>query len=65
MIFVNGNEAAEFIGKNVLEMLEKREFKLARIAVELNGEILPKAKYGETKLADGDLVEVVTFVAGG
>lgn len=65
MIFVNGNEAAEFIGKNVLEMLEKSEFKLARIAVELNGEILPKAKYGETKLADGDLVEVVTFVAGG
>lgn len=65
MIFVNGNEAAEFIGKNVLEMLEKCEFKLARIAVELNGEILPKAKYGETKLADGDLVEVVTFVAGG
>lgn len=65
MIFVNGREAAEFIGANVLEMLDKGGFKLARIAVELNGEILPKSKYGETKLADGDLVEIVNFVAGG
>lgn len=65
MLFVNGNEAAEFLGSSVLEMLERGGFRLGRVAVELNGEILPKAKYGTTTLSDGDLVEVVNFVAGG
>jgi len=36
-----------------------------RIAVERNEEIVPKAKYAETVLADGDVVEVVNFVGGG
>ena len=36
-----------------------------RIAVERNGEIVPKASYGETRLQDGDVVEVVNFVGGG
>ena len=36
-----------------------------RVAVERNGDIVPKAQYGETVLADGDSVEVVSFVGGG
>ena len=36
-----------------------------RIAVERNGEIVPKAAYGETILQDGDVIEVVNFVGGG
>ena len=40
-------------------------FNKVRIAVERNGEIVPKSKYGETVLADGDCVEVVNFVGGG
>ena len=38
---------------------------LQRIAVERNGEIVPKARYGETVLAEGDSVEVVSFMGGG
>ena len=36
-----------------------------RIAVELNGDILPKYSYSDTMLKDGDRLEVVTFVGGG
>ena len=36
-----------------------------RIAVERNGDIVPKAQYDETMLCDGDVVEVVSFVGGG
>ena len=35
------------------------------VAIERNGEILPRAQYGETRLEDGDRLEVVQFVQGG
>ena len=36
-----------------------------RVAVELNGEIVPRAGWSETELREGDKVEVVHFVGGG
>jgi thiazole synthase len=36
-----------------------------RVAVEVNGEVVPKAEHGTRALKAGDKVEVVTFVGGG
>lgn len=36
-----------------------------RVAVELNGEIVPRAVWTEAQLHEGDRVEVVHFVGGG
>jgi sulfur carrier protein len=36
-----------------------------RIAVERNGEIVPKSRYRETAVAAGDRLEVVAAVGGG
>lgn len=36
-----------------------------RIAVERNGEIVPKSRYGDTRVAAGDRLEVVAAVGGG
>jgi len=36
-----------------------------RIAVELNGEIVPKSRYSATHLRNGDKIEVVAAVGGG
>lgn len=36
-----------------------------KIAVERNLEIVPKSRYGETVLSDGDRIEIVQFVGGG
>jgi thiamine biosynthesis protein ThiS len=36
-----------------------------RVAAELNGEIVPRARWAETKLGDGDRLEIVHFVGGG
>ena len=36
-----------------------------RIAVELNGEIVPKGRQAETLLASGDQLEIVVAVGGG
>ena len=36
-----------------------------RIAVEKNGEIVPKSRYAATPLASGDRIEIVGAVGGG
>jgi sulfur carrier protein len=36
-----------------------------RIAVERNGEIVPKSRYAETRIVDGDKLEIVAAVGGG
>ncbi len=35
------------------------------VAVELNGDIVPRAQFGGRNLADGDRLEIVEFVQGG
>ena len=52
MVKINGVEG-DFAGISVGEYPDK------------NGEIVPKAKYDSTALADGDVLEVVSFVGGG
>lgn len=64
MVKING-EDFNVDGKTVSEYLAATNYDPKRIAVELNGEIVPKAQYGETVLQDGDSVEVVSFVGGG
>ena len=36
-----------------------------RIAVERNGEIVPKSRYGDTRVQAGDKLEIVAAVGGG
>ena len=64
MVKVNGKKL-DIAGKNTEKFLLSAGYDTRRIAVELNGEILPKEKYGVTYLADGDVIEVVSFVGGG
>jgi len=37
----------------------------AKVAVERNLEIVPRSKYGEVRVADGDRLEIVHFIGGG
>ncbi len=64
MVKING-ESLDVAGKTLEEYLKTAKYDSARIAVERNGEIVPKSQYGETTLAAGDCVEVVSFVGGG
>ncbi|MBQ3886247.1 MAG: sulfur carrier protein ThiS [Ruminococcus sp.] len=64
MVKING-EQLEKAGKSVSEVLAEMGISGQRVAVEINEEIVPKAKYDETILKDEDTVEVVRFVGGG
>ena len=65
MITVNGKEVKDQEEQTVADYLEENGYRMNRIAVELNGGILPKYEYSETRLKDGDSMEIVTFVGGG
>ncbi len=64
MIKING-ETLDLNQIKLTEYLKANGYQADRIAIELNAEILPKAKYMECILHDGDLVEIVSFVGGG
>lgn len=47
------------------QLLEELALAGRRLAVERNGEIVPRSRFGEARLADGDRIEVVVAVGGG
>lgn len=64
MVRING-ENVNADGKTLTEYLKTTAYNLTRIAVERNGDIVPKSQYEATILCDGDMVEIVSFVGGG
>ena len=64
MVKVNGEDTAAD-GRMLLEYLQEVGYVPARIAVERNGEIVPRETYESVRLAAGDVVEIVSFVGGG
>ena len=64
MVRINGEET-DAAGRTVAEHIASAGFNPARVVVELNGGIVPKDRYGDTFLRDGDCVEIVCFMGGG
>ncbi len=63
-IILNG-EARTFEAQSVLALLQELGYVGKRIAVELNGEIVPKSLHADTALKAGDQLEIVVAVGGG
>jgi thiazole synthase len=49
----------------IAELVRELELAPEKVAVERNGEIVPRSTLGEAPLADGDTLEIVHFVGGG
>jgi thiamine biosynthesis protein ThiS len=64
-ITLNGESRRLDPGRTVADLLKELELGGQPVAVERNGETLPKSSHGTTTLAEGDRIEVVTFVGGG
>lgn len=50
---------------DVARLLEQLDLAGRKVAVERNGEIVPRSRYAATALADGDALEIVVAVGGG
>ncbi len=64
-IFVNGSTKHYDRPMAISELLERMALAGKKIAVERNGEIVPRGAHGATLLADGDRLEIVAAVGGG
>ena len=64
-IIVNGEPQRLAEPLTVAALLEARGLAGKRVAVERNGEIVPKSRHAETALASGDRIEIVVAVGGG
>lgn len=64
MVKING-KSMDIAGKTISEYLSTTDYDVKRIAVERNGDIVPKTAYDSTVLEEKDSVEVVSFVGGG
>lgn len=61
---INGQEK-DISASTVADLVEQLGLKGDRVAIELNLNIVPRAKWPETPLKDGDKLELVHFVGGG
>lgn len=64
-VSVNGTEREVEPGTTVAALVKQLQLRTERIATERNLKVLPKARYAETVLEEGDRLEIVTFVGGG
>ena len=64
-IVLNGEPRHVASGSTVLDLLSGLGRHPRTVAVELNGDILPRDEYGARRLHGGDRLEVVHFVQGG
>ncbi|HEX8963194.1 MAG TPA: sulfur carrier protein ThiS [Rhodocyclaceae bacterium] len=64
-VLVNGTPEQLPEPASVAGLLAARGLVGKRVAVEKNGEIVPKSRHAETPLAPGDQIEIVVAVGGG
>jgi len=64
-ISVNGEPRELAEGATVAQLLEALELAGKYVAVEVNLELVPRGRHAAHRLAEGDRLEIVTFVGGG
>ena len=64
-IVVNGESRAVAAEIRLPTLLDQLRLGERRLAVELNGAIVPRSRWADTALADGDQLEIVHAIGGG
>ncbi|MFD0326131.1 MULTISPECIES: sulfur carrier protein ThiS [Lysobacter] len=64
-ILLNGEPRSLAAPTTLIELLHAEGLRERRVAVEINGEIVPRGRHADTALAEGDKVEIVHALGGG
>lgn len=64
-VVVNGDPRTVAAGATIAALLDELGLAGRRVAVERNQAVVPRARHADTALAEGDRLELVTFVGGG
>ena len=61
---ING-ETRSFDEMSLYDVITSMKLNPSRVAVEMNGDIVPRASFKDTRPKNGDSLEIVHFVGGG
>jgi sulfur carrier protein len=64
-IQLNGKKVKIQRNLSIKDLIKKYRLKENKIAIELNGTILPKDHYKNKKVKNDDKIEIVQFIGGG
>ena len=64
-LLINGEPRAFPASLTLSELIASLDLLGKRIAIEKNGEIVPRSQHASTVLASGDRLEIVVAVGGG
>ena len=64
-IQLNGKKVKVQRNLSIKDLIKKYRLKEKKIAIELNGTILPKDHYKNKKVKNNDKIEIVQFIGGG
>ena len=64
-LIINGDQRLIDSSYSLMDLLVSLELTQGHIAVELNGEIIPKSTFQQQQLSDGDKIEIVQAIGGG
>ncbi len=64
-LIINGDQRLIDSSYSLMDLLLSLEMTQGHIAVELNGEIIPKSTFQQQQLSDGDKIEIVQAIGGG
>jgi len=64
-LLLNGEERDVAGVLTIADLVASLGLDARKVAVERNLEIAPRSTYADTALADGDSIEIVTFIGGG
>lgn len=62
---VNGEEKTVPEGSTLAQLVRELGLDRNPIAIEVNRRVVPRDRHGDTLLAEGDRLEIVTLVGGG
>ena len=65
ILTVNGESRTVNDGTSIIKLLETLGIEQRRVAVAINGEVVPRTEHEQNILKDGDQVEIVRMVGGG
>ena len=64
-LLVNGKPSELPTGLTARQLVEHLDLGGKRIALEVNGEIVPRSAYAQRRLQEGDKIEIVHAIGGG
>lgn len=63
-VIVNGRQT-EIAATNLDRLLDELDYEDTYVAVAVNAQVVPRARWADTRLASGDQIEIITPRQGG